>query len=72
MFDFPKIKNTTQIKIGDYVKVGSQTIKAKIEKIWWDEKTAREVIDLCWGEFGKSKVYMNDLNKVWFHINSNN
>ena len=74
MFHFPEItkNNIKKINVGDFVCVKGNPIKAKIEKIWYDESTAREVVELNWGEFGKSRVYMHDLNKTWTHINSNN
>ena len=54
------------VKIGDLIVVQGFMPPAKVEKIWHDKTTSRIVIELDWGEFGKSKVYEHDENKVWF------
>lgn len=69
------------LKVGDLITVGSNidgkftAIRphlAKVERIWKDTTTASIQIDLCWGELGKSKVYMHDLNKTWMKASNFN
>ena len=68
------------IKIGDAVVVGCQVndkfvsslFSAKVALVHFDSSTHRTQIDLDWGTFGKSKVYLDDENKVWKQIGKHN
>jgi hypothetical protein len=68
------------IKIGDTVVVGTQVddkfvsspFSAKVSSVHFDSSIYRTQIDLDWGTFGKSKVYLDDENKVWKQIGNHN
>jgi hypothetical protein len=62
----------TGIKIGDRVVVNGLSQKAYVENIVEDHDTASTIIFLDWKEFGKSKVYMHDLNKSWYKYSEAN
>jgi hypothetical protein len=68
------------IKIGDTVVVGyqindkfvSSPFSAKVALVHFDSSICRTQIDLDWGTLGKSKVYLDDENKVWKQIGKHN
>lgn len=63
------------LKIGDKVIVKGYTNPVIVSEIYqedragkktkWDFDTARVMIVLDWGSFGKSKVSITDENKYW-------
>lgn len=64
------------VKVGDKVRVAGWNLPVVIEKIYfedrdgketkWEFEASRVMLSLNWGEHGKSKVSMNDKDKVWF------
>jgi hypothetical protein len=68
------------IKVGDMVVVGSQVndkfisspFSATVESMHFDYAISRTQINLDWGTFGKSKVYLDDENKVWKQLSKHN
>lgn len=60
------------LKIGDKIVVQGIMPPATIEKIWYDEKSARQVIELDWEANGKSKVYGHDENQIWYKYSGKN
>lgn len=74
-------QNKSALKVGDFVTVGCRVndrfmpakygTRVKVERIF-QESDGNIRIDLDWGGFGKSKVYMNDENKYWFKLSNYN
>jgi hypothetical protein len=60
------------IKVGDLLVVQGMMPPAKVEKVWFDKETSRFVIELDWGDYGHSKVYDHDENKVWYKYTGSN
>jgi len=60
------------VNVGDRLVVQGISQAAYVEKVWYDEANARIVIELDWKEFGKSRVYGHDENKVWFKYTNAN
>lgn len=60
------------LKIGDKVVVYGIMPPATVEKIWYDDKTAREVINLDWSTGGKSTVYSHNENEIWYKYSEKN
>lgn len=68
------------IKIGDMVVVGSQVndkfiaspFSAKVAAIHFDSSISRTQMILDWGQFGSSKTYLDDENKVWRQLSKHN
>jgi hypothetical protein len=60
------------VKVGDIIRVYQMEQLAMVEKVWYDKLTARTVIQLNWGEFGRSVVYAHDENKIWYIYSSAN
>jgi hypothetical protein len=59
------------VKVGDRVVVNGLSQKAFVERI--EEDAANRItIFLDWKEFGKSKVYLHDLNKSWYQYSDAN
>jgi hypothetical protein len=60
------------IKVGDRVVVQRMPYPAYVESIEFDQTIQRTVIHLDWKEYGKSRVYLDDENKVWhLFVNDN-
>jgi hypothetical protein len=59
------------INIGDRIVVYQLPFPSYVERIDIDNKTGVTTIFLDWKEFGKSKVYLHDENKVWYKYISN-
>lgn len=61
------------LKIGErLVVMGLKEYPAIVEKVWFDQETDRTVIELDWGEHGKSRVYAHDENKSWYRYTNSN
>jgi hypothetical protein len=60
------------VKVGDTIRVYQMEQLAMVEGVWYDKLTARIIIKLNWGEFGRSVVYANDENKIWYIYSSAN
>ncbi len=45
--------------------------KAIVEDVVWDREINAWKILLDWGEFGKSRVWAHDENRVWFRVSIN-
>lgn len=60
------------INVGDRLVVQSMAFPAYVERIEYEESTARTILHLDWKEFGKSRVYLHDENKTWYKYVSNN
>lgn len=63
------------IKIGDRIRVGSWHLPVIIDRIYFvdnddnevpEELAARIMLEVNWGEHGKSKVSMADEGRRWF------
>lgn len=54
------------IKIGDRLVVQGLPYPAYVERIEEDPTTASTILHLDWKEFGKSRVYLHDEDKVWY------
>lgn len=46
--------------------------KAIVEDVVWDGEINAWKILLDWGDFGKSRVWAHDENRVWFRESINN
>lgn len=53
------------VKIGDRLVVQQMPFPAYVESIEYDEVCRRHVVRLDWREHGKSRVFLDDQNKVW-------
>jgi hypothetical protein len=53
------------INVGDRLVVHDSPFPAYVESILYDPITDRTIIFLDWKEYGKSRVYMHDEDKVW-------
>ncbi len=60
------------VTIGDRLVVQGSPFPAYVEKIEADSTTASTVIHLDWKEYGKSRVYLHDENKVWYKYSNAN
>lgn len=55
------------VQIGERIIVnGIMYAQAHVSDVVWSEEESRWVISLDWGEFGKSRVYGYDEDKVWY------
>lgn len=60
------------ISIGDRLVVQGRPEPAYVERIEEDPSTASTILHLDWKEFGKSRVYLHDENKVWYKYTNAN
>lgn len=58
--------------IGERLVVHGMSQKAIVEDVVWDREINAWKILLDWGEFGKSRVWAHDENRVWFRESINN
>jgi hypothetical protein len=58
--------------IGERLIVHGMTQKAVVDDVCWDDQVNSWKIILDWGEFGKSRVWSHDENRVWYRISTNN
>lgn len=75
--------NNKNIKVGDKVVVcGYVNLPAIIYNIYWEDfngkvtsdssKISRIMLELDWGEHGKSRVALHDENKIWYRYSEAN
>lgn len=60
------------VKIGDRLVVQGSPFAAYVERIEKDARTATTIIHLDWKEYGKSRVYLHDENKIWIKYSNLN
>lgn len=58
-------KSGGQLRVGDRLVVYDMPFQARISGIVADEATGRVKINLDWGQYGKSHVYLHDEGSVW-------
>ena len=71
-----------EIKVGDRVSVYGYTLPITVSRIYWvdaqgnetefSKLAAKVMLELSWGEHGKSKVALDDENKVWYRYSNAN
>jgi hypothetical protein len=60
------------VKVGDRLVVQRMPFPAYVERIEFDKTIQRTVLHLDWKEHGKSRVYLDDENKVWHLLSNDN
>jgi hypothetical protein len=60
------------VKVGDRLVVQRMSFPAYVEKIEFDATIQRTVLYLDWKGHGKSRVYLDDQNKVWHLLSDDN
>lgn len=58
--------------IGERIVVHGMQQKAIVENVTWIESVNDWKIELDWGQFGKSRIWLHDENVVWFRHSSSN
>jgi hypothetical protein len=58
--------------IGERVVVHGVPQKATVESVTWDAEANSWRVNLDWGGFGKSRVWLHDENKVWYRLSAVN
>lgn len=65
--------NLPPVKVGDILVVqGITYAKPTVFSVEWIKAEARWLIHLDWGQYGTSKVYCSDINKLWYKWNNSN
>jgi hypothetical protein len=69
------------IKVGDRIGVRGWKIPVVVSRIFYEDATGNEIpraqsvstmLELDWGEHGKSKVALHDEGDTWYHYTSSN
>lgn len=60
------------VQVGDRLVVQKRSEAAYVERIEYDATTASTVLHLDWKEYGKSRVFLHDENKVWYKYSNAN
>jgi hypothetical protein len=60
------------VKIGDRIIVHGRPEKAAVENLHYVDHEMRWCITLDWGQFGMSRVWSDDENKVWIRYAGTN
>lgn len=60
------------VQVGDRLVVQKRPEPAYVERIEYDATTASTILHLDWKEYGKSRVFLHDENKVWYKYSNAN
>ena len=56
----------------DVVVHGMLNRPAKVSSLRWDDTFFDWIIELDWGEHGKSRVKLHDEDKIWYRLSNKN